>query len=208
MIRLAQQKRITILRDDHIGEPLGGIFLDPVPAKEQWTIDLLAAYLGPRLRVRKVELRDNRADVEVEVHAFCVEADRLAAAAQDLLRKGARRAALALFNEALELDPLNHAAASGAGLLLIETERFTEALQMLKRAREIGAETVDVLFGLGQASLKQDRIASAIVYLENVCAIAPDHFGARRSLAALGRRSAVRERKTSTPSETRTSAQR
>lgn len=208
MSRLAQSRRLTILRDDHIGEPLGGIFLDPSPEKEQWTIDLLRSYLGSRVRIRKAELRDDRVDVDVELHAFCREADQLAGAARDLHRKGARRAALALFNGALELDPLNHPASSGKGLLLLELERYAEALQMLKRARETGPESVDVLFGLGLALLKQGRTASAIVYLESVCAIAPDHFGARRALAALGRKPTSRERKAAPSGESRSSAQR
>ena len=54
MTRLTQQRRIHILRDDHIGEPLGAIFLDPSPEKTEWTIDLLRAYLGRRVRIRKV----------------------------------------------------------------------------------------------------------------------------------------------------------
>jgi len=203
MSRLVQQKSITILRDDHIGEPLGGIFLDSSPEKEQWTMDLLADYLGPRVSIRKVELHEDRAEIEVDVHAFCGEAEQLAETARDLHKKGARRAASAFFNEALELDPLNHSAASGLGQLLIEQERYAEALKMLKRAREAGPENVEVLFGLGQASLKQERTASAIVYLENVCALAPDHFGARRSLAALGRKPATRERKTTASGESR-----
>ena len=199
MTRLTQQRRIHILRDDHIGEPLGAIFLDPSPEKTEWTIDLLRAYLGRRVRIRKVELGEDRVEVEVEFHALSIEADQLVAAARDLHRKGARRAALELFREALELDPLNCIAASGAGLLLIELERYLEAAKMLKRARESGPEDIEVLFGLGQASLKQERTASAIVYLEKACALAPDHFGARRALAELGRRPTNQARKPPPP---------
>src|SRR5579859_5769669 len=114
-MRLAHPRRLTILRDDHIGEALGAIFLEPSADKADWTIDLLRVYLGPRIRIIKVELQGERADLEVEVHAFSPEAERLAATAQDLRRKGARRAAVELFREALALDPLCHTAAKGMG---------------------------------------------------------------------------------------------
>jgi len=188
MTRLAQLRHLSILRDEHIGEALGAIFLDPSADKADWTIDLLRAYLGPRVRIIKVELQGARADLEVEVHAFCAEADQLAAAAHDLRRKGARRAAVELFREALELDPLSHTAAKGMGLVLVELERHRDALAMLKRARETGPADADVFCALGQAAVRQDRTASAIVYLERACEITPGHFAARRALAELGRK--------------------
>ena len=188
MTRLAHPRRLTILRDDHIGETLGAIFLDPSADKAEWTIDLLRGYLGPRVRIVKVELHGDRADLEVEVHAFGPEAEQLAAAAQDLRRKGARRAAVELFREALALDPLSYTAARGMGLALVELNRQGDALVMLKRARETGPADADLFCGLGQAALRQDRTASAIVYLEQACELAPGHFAARRALAELGRK--------------------
>ena|SRR5437870_5201672 len=188
MTRLAHPRRLSILRDDHIGEALGAIFLDPSADKADWTIGLLRSYVGPRVRILKVELQGERADLEVEVHALCPEAERLAATAQDLRRKGARRAAVELFREALELDPLSYAAAKGMGLALVELERYRDALMMLKRARETGPADADLLCGLGQAALRQDRTASAIVYLERACELSPGHFAARRALAELGRK--------------------
>jgi tetratricopeptide (TPR) repeat protein len=188
MTRLAHPRRLSILRDDHIGEALGAIFFDPSADKADWTIDLLRGYLGPRVRIIKVELQGERADLEVRVQAFCAEAEQLVATAQDLRRKGARRAALELFREALKLDPLNHDAAKAMGLVLNELERYSDALVMLKRARETGRADADLFWGLGHAALRQDRTASAIVYLEQACKLAPGHFAARRALAELGRR--------------------
>ena len=185
---LAQRRRIRILRDDHIGETLGAIFLDPAPDQQEWTLALLGEYLGPRIQIHKVELYEDRAEVDIETRTLPAEAERLTAAAHDLRRKGARKAALGLFREALALNPLSHAAGRGAGLLMLELERLADALQMLKRAHELGADDPDVLHALGQASLKQDRMASAIVYFERACEIAPDHFAARRALAELGRK--------------------
>jgi tetratricopeptide (TPR) repeat protein len=193
MTRLKHSRRITILRDDHVGETLGAIFLDPAPEKAEWTIALLRGYLGPRVRIRKVELQGDRAEIELEAHVFSAEANSLAAVAHDLHRVGAHRAALELWRETLKLDPLNGAAAKGAGLVLLEKGSFAEALAMLKRAREFGFEDADVLFGLGRASLRQERVASAMAYFERACAIAPNHFAARRALAEFGRKPRVQQ---------------
>ncbi len=188
MKRLAQRRRIIILRDDHIGDPLGAIFLEPSLDKEEWTIGLLRTYLGRRVRVLKVELMAERAEVEVAVQALSEEAGRLAATARDLKNKGAPRNALELFRQALELDPLNHTAAAELGLLFAELERFPEALAMLKRARETGPEDAALLYALGQTSLQLERTASAIIYLERAYELAPGHFGVRRALTELGRK--------------------
>jgi tetratricopeptide (TPR) repeat protein len=188
MKQLAQRRRLVILRDDHIGEPLGAIFLEPSIEKQDWTIGLLRHYLGRRVRVLKVDLMAQRAEVDVAVQALSEEADRLVTTARDLKHKGARRNALELLRQSLELDPLNHSAAAELGCLLLEFERYAEALAMLKRARESGPEDAGVLYALGQACLKLDRTASAISYLERAFALAPGHFGVRRALTELGRR--------------------
>lgn len=188
MKQLAQRRRLVILRDDHIGEPLGAIFLEPSIDKQDWTIGLLRTYLGRRVRVLKVELMAERAELEVAVQALSDEADRLVATARDLKRKGARRNALELLRQALELDPLNSHAAAELGWLLLDFERHAESLAMLKWARESGLEDAGVLHALGHACLKLDRTASAIAYLERAFALAPGHFGVRRALTELGRR--------------------
>ena len=185
---LAQRRRITILRDDHIGDTLGAIFLEPSLDKEDWTIGLLRAYLGRRVRVLKVELMAARAEVDVTVQALTEEAGRLVATARDLKQKGAPRNALELFRQALELDPLNHTAAAELGLLFAELARYPEALGMLKRARETGPEDAGILYALGQTSLQLERTASAIIYLERAYDLAPGHFGVRRALTELGRK--------------------
>jgi tetratricopeptide (TPR) repeat protein len=186
MKRLIQRRRIVILRDDHIGDTLGAIFLEPSIDKEEWTIGLVRNYLGRRVRVLKVELMAERAEVEVSVQALTDESSRLVATARDLSKKGARRNAIELFRQALELDPLNHAAAVDLGLLLAELERFPDALTTLKRARETGPDDAAVLYALGQVSLRLERTASAIVYLERAFEISPGHFGVRRALTELG----------------------
>jgi tetratricopeptide (TPR) repeat protein len=188
MLRLFQRRTIVIRRDDHIGDTLGAIFLDPSPEKADWTIDLLSAYFGRRVRVLKAELMIDRAEIDVAVQALCEEAGRLVAAARDLKAKGAPRNALELFRRALELDPLNHAAAFEIGIELADQKRLPEAFSMLKRARETGPDTANLLYGLGWVALQLSRTATAAAYFETACELSPEHFPARRALSELGRK--------------------
>jgi tetratricopeptide (TPR) repeat protein len=197
MMRLTQKRVAVILRDDHIGDPLGAIFLNLDEDRDDWVIGLLGNYLGPRARILKVELMAERVVVEFAVQAFSAEAERLAATARDPEGKGAPRNALALFQQALELDPLNHAAWSGTGLLLARMGHHDEALAALKRARETGPESVEVLFALGRVAVALERRASAIIYLERAFELAPAHFGVRRALTELGRKPKPASRGTS-----------
>jgi tetratricopeptide (TPR) repeat protein len=190
--RIRQRRQIGILRDDHIGDLLGAIFLDYSPEREDSILERLGEYLGSRVKIIKAEISQDRADVEVEVQALEEEGSRLAAAANDLRQKGARRNALAMFHQALELDPLNRAAALGLGMLLADLEHYDEALRTLKRAREAGSpnnrDDVELLSTLGRICMRTERIASAIYYLERAFAIDSGNFAVRRMLAELGRK--------------------
>jgi tetratricopeptide (TPR) repeat protein len=186
--RVRQNRRITIMRDDHIGDQLGALFLDITALQEDSILARLAEYLGKRLRIVKAEISHDRAEVEVEVQVWEEEANRLTATANDLLLKGARRNAQSLFREALELDPLNAAAATGLGTLLADLEQYNEALAVLKLAREAGPESAALLLALGRVCTRTDRTASAINYLERAYEIDPSNFAVRRALADLGRK--------------------
>jgi tetratricopeptide (TPR) repeat protein len=177
---------MVLLRDDHIGDTVGAIFLDPSPEDGDAIISRLCNYLGNRVRLVSAELTAERLEIEVEVRAFAEEANRLAVAAADLSRKGGRRNAVALFRQALELDPLNRNARHGLGLLLAELNCCSEALAMLRLARESGPETVELLHALGRVCMQADRKASAINYLEKGFELDPSHFGVRRALGELG----------------------
>jgi tetratricopeptide (TPR) repeat protein len=188
LTRIKYQRRMVLLRDDHIGDTVSAIFLDPSPENADAIIARLRDYLGERVRLINAELTADRVEVEVEVRAMAEEANRLAAAATDLSRKGVRRNAEALFRQALELDPLNRDARYGLGLLLADLSCYGEALAMLKLARESGPETVDLLYALGRVCMQADRTASAISYLEKGFELDPGHFGVRRALGELGRK--------------------
>jgi tetratricopeptide (TPR) repeat protein len=182
------RRRLVLLRDDHIGDTLGAIFLDPSPEDTEAVVSRLRDYLGERVCVISAELSNDRIEVEVEVRALADEANRLAAAAGELSRKGVRRNAIALFRQALDLDPLNRDAHQGLGLLLADLNRYTEALTMLKLARESGPETVELLHALARVCMQAERTASAIRYLEKGFELDPSHFGIRRTLIEMGRK--------------------
>jgi tetratricopeptide (TPR) repeat protein len=185
---------LVLLRDDHIGDAIGAVFLDLSPENPDPIIALLRDYLGKRVQVTRFELTAQRLEVDIEVSALTDEANRLAATAADLSFKGGRRNAVALFRQALALDPLNPAALQGLGLLLTDLNCHREALVMLKLARDSGRETVDLLHALGRACMQSDRTASAINYLEKGFELDPSHFGVRRALAELGRRPKIPQR--------------
>jgi tetratricopeptide (TPR) repeat protein len=191
MTRSMQSRRLVILRDDHIGDPLGAIFLDFSEEREDSILGLIGNYLGSRMRVLKVELTAERVIVECAVRAFPPESQRLAATARDLEGKGAPRNALSLYQQAIELDPLNQEACFGLGVLYARLGRHDEALATLKRARETGPESGELLYALGRVALTLERHASAIIYLERAFELAPTHFGVRRTLSELGRKPKV-----------------
>jgi tetratricopeptide (TPR) repeat protein len=187
-MRTRQSKQIKILRDDHIGDPLGMMFLDQSAEQQDAILERLGNYLGRRVRVLRVDLTSAWAEVSVEVQAQSEAANQMASAGRDLSRKRVRRGAIGLFREALELDPVNRDAAMGLGLVLAELEQYDEALRLLKLARECGPDDAELLYGLGQVCLKIDRTVSAIAYLERAFELDPGHFGVRRVLAGLGRK--------------------
>jgi tetratricopeptide (TPR) repeat protein len=188
MKQIRQRRTLVILRDDHIGDAIGAIFLDPASVGEDAIVARLSEYLGPRVRLLRATVGADRAEVQVEVKALVEEANRLAAVAADLRNKGARRNATSLFKEVLELDPLNGRGAAGLGMLLADREEYSEALTMLRRARECSGDSVDLMHALGRVCLKLERTASAIAYLERAFELDPANFGVRRTLAELGRK--------------------
>ena len=188
MGRTRQRRKLRILRDDHIGDLLGAIFFDVAPGHDQAILERVGEYLGSRVRIVMAELTADAAEIEIEVQALDEEASRLAAAADNLRFKGARRGAYALYREALELDPLNRAATYGLGVLLAEREDFEAALRMFKLARETGGDDAELLLAMGRACARTERVASAIAYLERAFELEPGNFAVRRALTDLGRR--------------------
>src|SRR5512146_2664023 len=100
------------MRDDHIGDQLGALFLGVTAQQQDSILERLGTYLGRRVRIIKAEIGHDCVEVEVEVQVWEEEPNRLAGVATDLLHKGLKRSAQSLLREALELDPLNAAAAT------------------------------------------------------------------------------------------------
>ncbi len=185
------RRSLVIRRNDHVGDPVGMAFLESPETNGDAVIERLREYLGDKLKLVKAEVSHGEITVEVESRGWTEEGARMAAAARDLYQKGARRAALSMYRDALELDPLNAEAILRLGFALAEQEKFAEALAALKRAREFGAEGVELLIAMGRCAVGLERGANAVGYYEEALRIEPGNFVARRALRALGRKSAA-----------------
>jgi tetratricopeptide (TPR) repeat protein len=185
--RNRQRRSLVIRRTDHVGGSLGLVFLGALERDSDSILARLGDYLGSRAKILKAEISQDRIEVDVEVRAWPEEAARLAEHARDLLRKGASRAAIALFAEALDLDPLHAPALTGLGLALGQRGRHDEALDALRRARESGGDNFELLLAMGRVSAHLEHKSAAIAYLEAALAIDPKSFVARRALKQLGR---------------------
>jgi len=182
-----KRRSLVIRRIDHVGDPVGIAFLESPETDGDAVLARIREYLGDRLRLVKAEVSHDEITVEVESHGWAEEGARMAEAARDLYRKGARRAALTMYRDALDLDPLNAEASLRLGLALVEREKFADAFAALKRAREFGASGVELLNALARSAAALGRRASAIAYYEEALKIEPRNFVARRALGALGR---------------------
>lgn len=183
-----QRRALVIRREDHIGDPIGIAFLESAETDGDAVLDRLREYLGVKLTLIKAEISHDEITVEVESRGWREEGARMAAAAKELYAKGARRGALLMYRDAVELDPLNTEAILRLGLALTEQEKFAEAFSVLKRAREFGAVGTELLIAMAQCAARLDRIASAAAYYDQVLKLEPRNFVARSGLRALGRR--------------------
>jgi len=185
------RRSLVIRRNDHIGDPVGLAFLESPETNGDAVLERLREYLGDKLKLVKAEVSHGEITVEVESRGWAEEGARMAAAARDLYQKGARRAALSMYRDALELDPLNAEAILRLGFALAEQEKFAEAFAALKRAREFGADGVELLIAMGRCAAGLERGANAVAYYEEALKIEPRNFVARRALHALGRKPAT-----------------
>ena len=190
--RKARARRsLVIRRIDHVGDPVGLAFLESPETDGDAVLKRLREYLGDKLRLVKAEVSHTEITVEVESRGWVEEGTRMALLARDLYQKGAKRSALSMYRDALDLDPLNAEAMLRLGLVLAEQNKFAEALIALKHAREFGAAGVELLIAMGQCAGALDRNATAIAYFEEALKIEPRNFVARRALSALGHKPAT-----------------
>jgi tetratricopeptide (TPR) repeat protein len=184
--RSRARRSLVIRRIDHVGDPVGLAFLESPETNGDAVLERIREYLGNKLKLVKAEVSHGEITVEVESRGWAEEGTRMATVARDLYEKGARRSALAMYRDALDLDPLNVEAMLSLGLALAEQEKFSDALAALKHAREFGAGGVELLVAMGRCATGLDRAVTAIAYYEEALNLEPRNFIARRALAALG----------------------
>jgi tetratricopeptide (TPR) repeat protein len=192
---IRQRRSLVIRREDHIGDPIGIAFLESAETDGDAVLDRLREYLGSKLKLIKAEVSHDEIAVEVESRGWSEEGARMAAAASDLYAKGARRGALLMYRDAVQLDPLNSVALLRLGLALTEVEKFAEAFIALKRAREFGADSgSELLIAMARCAARLGRPATALAYYEQVLKLEPRNFVARSALRALGRARAAEKK--------------
>jgi tetratricopeptide (TPR) repeat protein len=188
---MRRRSAIVIRSDDHLGDLLGTLFVLDAAHLNDSAIERLRGYLDAHVEVLKAVVSRDKIEVEAECTVFTDESDRLVESARGLRRNRLYRSAESTLREALRLDPLNPHALIALGEVFYDAERFSEAIEMLVRAREVSIETPQLLALLGTYCLKVERTASAIRYFENALALDPRHVGARRALLGLGRRPTI-----------------
>jgi len=185
---MRRRSAIVIRSDDHLGDSVGAIFVLDAEHLHQMLIEKLHEYFGPQVQVLKAVVSRDKIEIEADCAAFPDESDRLVESARGLRRNRLFRSAESTLREALKLDPLSPHALIALGEVFYDAEQFSEAIEMMVRAREVSIETPQLLATLGAYCLKVERTASAIRYFENALALDPRHVGARRALLGLGRR--------------------
>ena len=180
------RRSLVIRRIDHVGDPVGLAFLESPETNGDAVLDRIREYLGDKLKLVKAEVSHNEITVEVDSRGWTEEGARMATLARELYEKGAKRSALAMYRDALDLDPLNAEAMFSLGLALAEQEKFADALAALKHAREFGAGGVELLIAMGQCATGLERAATAIAYYEEALKLEPRNFVARSALRVLG----------------------
>jgi tetratricopeptide (TPR) repeat protein len=189
---MRRHSSIVIWSDDHMGDSLGAVFMLDATHAGDAVIEKLRDYLGSQIRILKAVVSREKIEVEAECATFRDESERLIDSARGLRRNRLYRSAESTLREALKLDPLSPHALIALAEVLHDAERFSDAIEMLIRAREVSAhDTPQVLSMLGECCLKVERTASAIRYFETALALDPRHVGARRALLALGRRPSI-----------------
>ena len=118
--RSRARRSLVIRRVDHVGDPVGLAFLESPETNGDAVLERIREYLGAKLKLVKAEVSHDEITVEIEFRGWTEEGTRMASVARDLYEKGARRSALSMYRDALDLDPLNAEAMLRLGLALAE----------------------------------------------------------------------------------------
>ena len=186
--RYRERQTVVIRREDHVGDPISIAWLVPAETLGDAIVGRLRDYLGRRVRIKKAEISRDTIEVEVEVRGWREEANRLARAARDLSQKGAKRGALAMCREALELDSLSVEAMTAMGAILAALGKDEEALDAFQHAREFGDEGASVLLAMLDCALRLGWLTSATRYAQEALRVDPGNVRARDALHSIRQR--------------------
>jgi predicted Zn finger-like uncharacterized protein len=101
-------------------------------------------------------------------------AKALIAQARKLRERGRTDAALALYGQAIDLEPTNAAALAGRGACYLETSEYPPAEANFRAALESDPKNADALFGMAETYRYMGRKAEAVTFYEKFIAIHPD----------------------------------
>lgn len=181
------RRTILIRSEDHLSDPLGIVFMLDNDALADTLIEKLREYFGEAIEVLQAVAGREQVEVEVEAMSMRDASDRLVAATAGLRRNHLYRSAETMLHDALKLDPLNPRALMALGEVFEGLEKYPEALASMVKARESTAtDSAELLTAIGCCSIKAERNASAIMYLEKALSMDPRQFVARRALTSLG----------------------
>jgi len=186
--RYHEHQTLVIRRADHVADPISIAWLVSAEKLGDSIVGRLRDYLGRRVRIKKVEISRDTIEVQVEVRRWREEANRLVRAARDLSEKGAKRGALAMCREALELDSLSFEAMTAMGTILAALGRDEEALDALQHAREFGAEGVTILVAMLDCAIRLSWLRTAERYAQEVLRLEPRNLQARDALHSIRQR--------------------
>lgn len=186
--RHRERQTVVIRREDHVGDPISIAWLVPAETLGDAIVGRLHDYLGRRVRIKKAEISRDTIEVQVEVRGWREEANRLASAARDLSEKGAKRGALAMCREALELDSLSVEAMTAMGTILAALGKDEEALDAFQHAREYGDEGVSVVLAMLECAIRLGWLASAERYAQEALRLDPGNLQARDALHSIKQR--------------------
>jgi tetratricopeptide (TPR) repeat protein len=185
------QHVLILRRDDHKRDALGAVFLGAVADEREIRL-YVERYLGPPFLVRSVEMEGPALRVVVECSRFQMESHNLTRLAKSLADRGRQRAAADSFAEALKLDPLNAEALKGRAALHALAGELTDAEDKWIRCGEIRGYDGEILRGLADIALREDRRPTAMQYLEEALIVHPDDPEARAMLNELNRQAELR----------------
>ena len=113
------------------------------------------------------------------------KARSLVAQARRLRERGKTEAALALYGQAIDLDPANASALAGRGACYLETSDYAPAEASFRAALESDPKNAEALFGMAETYRYMGKKAEAVTFYERYVAGHPDGDDATAARTAI-----------------------